>query len=135
MYARKFNTNCILDEADIVPLIKPPFMKKALFLLVFTAISLLSFSQTKRIAHRSHSGTDKTFTITASADNFGLPVPDSTKKIKKDTLKSKQVIKDTAAARDSIKTVPKSSSDSSRRAYIHKKVDNVLSEMMYICKG
>ena len=123
-----------MKRMDIVPLVKPPFMKKAFILLGFTVISLLGFSQTKRIAHRSHSGSDNTFTITSSTDNFGLPVPDSTKKTKKDSLKSKQATKDTTAIKDSIKTPPRSTTDSSRKTAIHKRVDEVLSEMMNICK-
>ncbi|MEP6701309.1 MAG: hypothetical protein ABJA85_08330 [Bacteroidota bacterium] len=45
-------------------------MKKFLFLFVLVAISTAGFSQTKKIAHRSHSGKNSSFTI-AGIDNFG----------------------------------------------------------------
>ncbi|MBK6903604.1 MAG: hypothetical protein IPH04_12585 [Saprospirales bacterium] len=46
----------------------------ALLLLFFLAASSPAFSQTKRIAHRSHSGQDHTLRF-GGADNFGLPTP------------------------------------------------------------
>lgn len=68
-------------------------MKKMLLLLAFAFAAMTAFSQTKRIAHRSHSGIDNTFRLFASSDNFGNPIPDEVKKKvkspapKKDTLR------------------------------------------------
>ena len=88
-------------------------MKKIFFLAAFLFIALISFSQTKRIAHRSHSGKDNTFSILAGADNFGLPVPDSVKTKNKNKNKNKtKPVKDTLPSmpvKDTIKTVPATS--------------------------
>jgi 2-C-methyl-D-erythritol 4-phosphate cytidylyltransferase len=88
-------------------------MKKILLLSTFVFISIISFSQTKRIAHRSHSGKDNSFNVTAGADNFGLPVPDSIKAKNKNKNKSKtKPVKDSLPAmpvKDTLKTVPANS--------------------------
>jgi hypothetical protein len=88
-------------------------MKKILLLSAFVFISIISFSQTKRIAHRSHSGKDKSFNIAAGTDNFGLPVPDSTKtKIKNKNKNKTKPVKDSLPAmpaKDTLKTVPATS--------------------------
>jgi hypothetical protein len=48
-------------------------MKYSTLVLFFAlAFSSVSFAQTKRIAHRSHSGADATLRY-SGADNFGLP--------------------------------------------------------------
>jgi hypothetical protein len=45
-------------------------MKRFLVLFVLAGFSTAGFSQTKMIAHRSHSGSNSTFTL-AGPDNFG----------------------------------------------------------------
>ena len=45
-------------------------MKRILFLLLLAGLSTAGFSQTKKIAHRSHSGSNNSFTL-AGPDNFG----------------------------------------------------------------
>jgi len=45
-------------------------MKRFLLLFVLAGLSTVGFSQTKKIAHRSHSGSNSTFTL-AGPDNFG----------------------------------------------------------------
>ncbi|HEX2628435.1 MAG TPA: hypothetical protein VHM26_05480 [Chitinophagaceae bacterium] len=47
-------------------------MKPVFLLLVCIAFSAACFSQTKRIAHRSHSGSNASFTLSGEG-NFGLP--------------------------------------------------------------
>jgi hypothetical protein len=58
-------------------------MKELLFLTVFVAaFSMSAFSQTARIAHRSHSGKSGVLRI-QGFDNFGLPDGENAKKTKK----------------------------------------------------
>jgi hypothetical protein len=45
-------------------------MKRSLLLFALAGFSTAGFSQTKMIAHRSHSGSNSTFTL-AGPDNFG----------------------------------------------------------------
>ena len=59
-------------------------MKKIFMVLLAVVISVAGFSQTKRIAHRSHSGKNNEFSINGE-DNFGLP---PAKKTKPDTTKA-----------------------------------------------
>jgi hypothetical protein len=47
-------------------------MKKILLLALIISVSSPLFAQTKRIAHRSHSGKNSTLVMT-TGDNFGLP--------------------------------------------------------------
>ena len=47
-------------------------MKPVLLIVVCIALSTACFSQTKRIAHRSHSGSNASFTLNGEG-NFGLP--------------------------------------------------------------
>jgi hypothetical protein len=110
-------------------------MKCIYLLKAFLFISILSFSQTKRIAHRSHSGSDMSFNIASYTDNFGLPVPDSVKKkpVKKRTIKTKVLSKDTTAVKDSIKQIPLKSSGTDKQIATRREVYAVLSEMMDIC--
>lgn len=56
--------------------------------IVFTAIT--SFAQTKRIEHRSHSGSNKTFT-TKGNSNFGI-TPEMKKKKESTTVKVKDTV-------------------------------------------
>ena len=111
-------------------------MKQVFFLLVFTAISVIGFSQTKRIAHRSHSGKDYSFNISfTGSDNFGLPVPDSNKKkpslktaVKKDTLKT------AVPAKDTLKNLPGSTpADTIKHTARINKVYKLLSLALYVC--
>jgi len=61
-------------------------MKKIFLLGIVAFISCAAFAQTKKIAHRSHSGKNSTLVMT-TGDNFGIPVPSrkDTVVIKKDT--------------------------------------------------
>ncbi len=65
---------------------RPIFILAALLL-----ISFASFSQTKRIAHRSHSGSDATFSWEQSPDNFG-ETPEM--KRRADSLQKQRLIAD-----------------------------------------
>ena len=68
-------------------------MKKALLLGVLFTASVNVFSQTKKIAHRSHSGKNSTLILTTE-DNFGLPAKKkNTVVVKKDTVNTKKVIR------------------------------------------
>jgi hypothetical protein len=94
-------------------------MKQVVLLLVCTALSVACFSQTKRIAHRSHSGSNHSFNL-AGEGNFGLPSKDYMDKMRakdsiaglkkngKDSLKTKTGAKDSLKKQsiDSIKVVP-----------------------------
>jgi hypothetical protein len=46
-------------------------MRVVLLIAAGLLASTLSYSQTKRIAHRSHSGTDASFSWEQTPDNFG----------------------------------------------------------------
>ena len=65
-------------------------MQKIVIVCFIIFTSLASSAQTKKIAHRSHSGKDNTLILNTS-DNFGNPYP-----IKKDTVIVK---KDTATTK------------------------------------
>lgn len=94
-------------------------MKQVVLLLVCTALSVACFSQTKRIAHRSHSGSNHSFNLSGEG-NFGLPSPGYMQKMRtqdsiaalkkngKDSLKIKTPAKDSLKKQsiDSIKVVP-----------------------------
>ena len=70
-------------------------MKKALLLGVLFAVSVNVFCQTKKIAHRSHSGKNNTLILTTE-DNFGLPSNAKKKDtvvVKKDTIVKKKPIR------------------------------------------
>ncbi len=49
-------------------------MKKAILILLFPALMFQANAQTKKVAHQSHSGSEKSFTMTGS-DNFGQVGP------------------------------------------------------------
>lgn len=68
-------------------------MKKIYLLLVGIMVCSISFSQTKKIEHRSHSGSNKTFT-TKGNSNFGLPPDYQEKKKKADSLRKAKEIQD-----------------------------------------
>jgi hypothetical protein len=76
-------------------------MKQACFLLIFVLGSIVSFSQTKRIAHRSHSGKNNTIFF-SSTGNFGLPEEHKKEKAKKanpkDSLQIRKAKKDSLDA-------------------------------------
>lgn len=96
-------------------------MKQVLFLLICTTLSVACFSQTKRVAHRSHSGSNSTFTLTGEG-NFGDPgepiikkslermrldsIAKAKEKIKNDSLKMKKPVKDSIRKPDSSNTLP-----------------------------
>lgn len=67
-------------------------MKKFIFPLLLLALTTTAQAQTKRIAHRSHSGSAKSFNIKGD-DNFGLPSNYENKyktvEVKKDTSTTK----------------------------------------------
>src|SRR6185436_18379312 len=56
-------------------------ISKIIIALIFFIASINLFSQTKRVAHKSHSGRDLTFT-SEGEDNFGI-IPDHTMYFKK----------------------------------------------------
>ena len=64
-------------------------MKILSLLLLMTFISLTGFSQTKRIAFRSHSGSGQHFSLTG-ADNFG-ETPEMVEARKKKEAEAKRV--------------------------------------------
>jgi hypothetical protein len=78
-------------------------MKQLTLLIACMLASILVFSQTKRIAHRSHSGKDHTFTL-FGPDNFGLPA-------EKEKLPKPKTDKKTKPVKDSLKTVPPAKTD------------------------
>lgn len=82
------------------------FMKRWLFVLAFCACTSLAFSQTKRIAHRSHSGSDATFSLLTAEGNFGLPPSSSDTAKKKIPSRPIKVPKDTIPARDTFPAEP-----------------------------
>ena len=79
-------------------------MKKIGIFCLIAFASFNAFSQTKKIAHRSHSGKDNTLILTTE-DNFGIPVY-----TKKDTVTVKK---------DS--TVRKTTANNPAKKYIKKK--------------
>lgn len=77
-------------------------MKKIILLLVVVFAASQAFAQTKRIEHRSHSGSNKTFT-TKGNSNFGI-TPEMKKK--RDSVATKA--KDTLAKKaDTVQTTKK----------------------------
>ena len=66
-------------------------MRLIFILAALLLISSASFSQTKRIAHRSHSGSDATFSWEQSPDNFG-ETPEM--KRRADSLQKQRLIAD-----------------------------------------
>lgn len=77
-------------------------MKKIILLLVVVFAASQAFAQTKRIEHRSHSGSNKTFT-TKGNSNFGI-TPEMKKK--RDSVATKA--KDTLAKKaDIVQTTKK----------------------------
>jgi hypothetical protein len=66
-------------------------MKGIFVIIALLMLSSTSFSQTKRIAHRSHSGKNSTFTVN-SIHNFGeyyerIPTKDTINKLKANSAK------------------------------------------------
>lgn len=61
-------------------------MKPVFLFIVCIALSTACFSQTKRIAHRSHSGSNASFTL-AGEGNFGLPSPAEMKRMEEERKK------------------------------------------------
>ena len=107
-------------------------MKPVFLFLVCIAFSAACFSQTKRIAHRSHSGSNASFTLSGEG-NFGLPseaemkrmaeekkrreaeskriqdsIAKAEKKAGKNKMKNKKPVKDSLPkpAIDTMQTVP-----------------------------
>lgn len=80
-------------------------MKRSIAILLFlAACSLQLAAQTKKIAHRSHSGSNHTLVMTTS-DNFGLPSKPKDTAVKKTPpvvtkkAKHKRTIRKTAAVK------------------------------------
>ena len=74
-------------------------LKLSIILSCMVASTLALSAQTQRIAHRSHSGNNKTFTVTTN-ENWGLG-PEQAKRMlidrnKLDSIKQKSVQADTA---------------------------------------
>lgn len=80
-------------------------MKLLVLIIAVTGISLQGFSQTKRIAHRSHSGNNSTFSI-AGPDNFGETPEMNERRKKQEKLLAdsiaKKAIADSIARKKSI---------------------------------
>jgi hypothetical protein len=98
----------MVDIVNSFTFINSQIMKKLSFVLILMCISTICLSQTKKIAHRSHSGSNKTFSI-IGAGNFGLPehkASDSTKK--KETVRKDSTLVQTPPAKkaSSRKTKP-----------------------------
>lgn len=77
-------------------------MKKLILCVCIIFAATASFAQTKRIEHRSHSGSNKTFT-TRGNSNFGL-TPEMKKKKDSAVAKAKDI---TAQKIDTIKAKPR----------------------------
>jgi hypothetical protein len=60
-------------------------MKKTAFLLIILAFSFNSYAQTEKIAHRSHSGKDKTFRVTGY-NNWGETPAMRAERVKRDSI-------------------------------------------------
>jgi hypothetical protein len=96
-------------------------MKELFFLTVFVAaFSINAFSQTGRIAHRSHSGKNGVSGIQGS-DNFGLPDGENAKRAKKkadgeQNSKNKTVEKAATPASNTTKTKKPKSKPESQKA-------------------
>jgi hypothetical protein len=96
-------------------------MKELFFLTVFTAVfSMNAFSQTGRIAHRSHSGKNGVTRIQGS-DNFGLPDGENAKRAKKkaegeQNSKNKAVEKAATPASNTTKTKKAKSKSEAQKA-------------------
>jgi hypothetical protein len=60
-------------------------MKKTAFLLIILVFSFNSYAQTERIAHRSHSGKDNTFTVTGY-NNWGETPGMRAERLKRDSI-------------------------------------------------
>ena len=73
-------------------------MKRLLLLFVLAGFSTAGFSQTKMIAHRSHSGSNSTFTL-AGPDNFGETPEMAAARKKKELERAKA---DSAAAKKAV---------------------------------
>jgi hypothetical protein len=58
-------------------------MKPVILLIVSVAFSIACFSQTKRIAHRSHSGSNQSFSLSGEG-NFGLPSETALKRMEEE---------------------------------------------------
>lgn len=76
-------------------------MKRLLLLFVLAGLTTAASSQTKKIAHRSHSGSDNSFTL-AGPDNFGETPEMIAAKKKKDLEKAKTDSSKKKAVADSI---------------------------------
>jgi hypothetical protein len=83
------------------------YMKQLILFVALMLASVLAFAQTKRIAHRSHSGKDHTFRL-LGGDNFGLPEKKPVKKVmsKKDSLKALPPAKADTIKTDTLKPLP-----------------------------
>jgi hypothetical protein len=82
-------------------------MRLIFILATLLLISSASFSQTKRIAHRSHSGSDATFSWEQSPDNFG-ETPEM--KRRSDSLQKQRLIADSVRRKvvsDSLERIKK----------------------------
>lgn len=84
-------------------------MKPAFLSFAFLCISTLAISQTKKIAHRSHSGNSTTFSI-AGPDNFGLSPAEEEKRKNQEKLLAdsiaKKAIADSLARKKKIQPAP-----------------------------
>lgn len=71
-------------------------MKKCCLLFLTIIVCNISFSQTKKVEHRSHSGSNKTF-ATKGDSNFGLSPNYKEEKKKADSLRKAKEMQDSIA--------------------------------------
>lgn len=71
-------------------------MKKITLLVLSICIGYCSFAQTKKVEHRSHAGSNNTFT-TKGNSNFGLPPNYKEERRRMDSLRKAKELQDSIA--------------------------------------
>ncbi len=97
-------------------------MKRVFLLIVLAAVSSVGFAQTKRIAHRSHSGANRTFSLNG-IDNFGT-TPEMIKKQQEAKAKAdsiaKKAVTDSIARIIKLQPVPKNKTKTKHKNTVSK---------------
>ncbi|MEP7238684.1 MAG: hypothetical protein ABI685_12485 [Ferruginibacter sp.] len=93
-------------------------MKKTAFLLIILAFSFHSYAQTEKIAHRSHSGKDKTFRVTGY-NNWGETPEMRAERLKRDSIMKAKA--DSIANKKRIDSVAKQTTQKPKRNKLVKK--------------
>lgn len=81
-------------------------MKKITLLILLILIGYISFAQTKKVEHRSHGGSNKTFT-TKSSSNFGLPPNYKEERKRMDSLRKAKELQDSIAKKQQADSLAK----------------------------